>query len=151
MLKFVVQLGVKVTKIHRVLRFYQKPYLRKYMKLNTRLRQKATNAFTKNLCKLKNNSIFGKTLQQNRKYENIILVNNWKTAERLISQPTFHRALIFDENLIAIHMKKTQILLNQPVYIGFCVLDYAKKEVFDFHYNFIKRELRANLCYTGKS
>lgn len=92
MLKFVVGLGVQVTKIHRVLRFDQKPYLRKYMRLNTRLRQKATDPFTKNLCKLKNNSIFGKTLQQNRKHENIQVATNWKKAERLISKQKFHRA-----------------------------------------------------------
>lgn len=149
MLKFVVKLGVVVTKIHRVLRFYQRPFLRKYMRLNTRLRKKATDAFTKNLCKLKNNSIFGKSLQQNRNHQNIVLATNWKQAARLIAKPTFKKAAIFDEKLVAIHLKKTKVLLNQPIYIGFTVLELAKKHVWNFHYNFIKPRLKAKLCYTG--
>ena len=149
MLKLVVQLGVEVTKIHRVLRFYQRPFLRKYMRLNTRLRKKATDDFTKNLCKLKNNSIFGKTLQNNRKHQDIILTTKWKQAERLIAKPTFHRAVIFDEHLVAVHMKKTKVVVNQPIYIGFTVLELAKKMVWDFHYNFILPRLKAKLCYTG--
>lgn len=150
MLKFVEDQGVVVTKIHRVLRFYQKPILRKYMRLNTRLRKRATNAFERNQYKLMNNSIFGKTLQNNRKHQNISLVTKWKQAERLIAKPNFHRATIFDENLVAIQMKKSTVMLNQPIYIGFTVLELAKEMVWDFHYNFIKPRLKASLCYTGK-
>lgn len=149
-LKFAVQLGVVVTKIHRVLRFYQLPFLRKYMKLNSRLRKRATDDFTRSLCKLKNNSIFGKTLQQNRNHKDIVLTTNWKQAERLIAKPTFHKSVIFDENLVAIHLKKTKVLFNQPIIIGFTVLELAKKLVFGFHYNFILPRLDVNLCYTGK-
>lgn len=150
MLKFVVRLGVVVTRIHRVLRFYQKPILRKYMRLNSRLRKQATNAFEKNQYKLMNNSIFGRSLQNNRKHQNISLVTKWKSAERLIAKPNFYRSTVFDKNLVAIHMKKTSDLLNQPIYIGFSVLELAKLVVWDFHYNFIQPRLKASLCYTGK-
>lgn len=150
MLKFAVELGVIVTKIHRVLRFYQRPFLRSYMNLNTRLRKRAKNDFIKNLCKLKNNSIFGKTLQQNRNHENIVLATNWKQAERLIAKPTFQRAVIFDRNLVAIHLRKTKVLLNQPTIIGFSVLEKAKVTLMNWHYNFIVPKLRVNLLYTGE-
>lgn len=150
MLKFVVSLGVVVTKIHRVLRFYQKPILRKYMRLNSKLRRNTTNSFERNQYKLMNNSIFGKTLQNNRKHENIILATKWKQASRLISKSNFHRATIFSEDLVAIHMKKTSVTLNQPIYIGFTVLELAKQMVWNFHYNFILKNLKADLCYTGK-
>ena len=150
MLKFVVSLGVVVTKIRRVLRFYQKPILRKYMRLNSRLRRQATNAFERNQYKLMNNSIFGKSLQNNRKHLNISLVTQWKQAQRLIAKPNFHRASVFGKDLVAIHMKKTSVTLNQPIYIGFTVLELAKEMVWDFHYNFVQKHLKANLCYTGE-
>lgn len=151
MLKFVVRLGVVVTKIHRVLRFYQRPFLRSYMRKNSELRKKATDAFNKNLWKLMNNSIFGKSLQNNRKHQVIVLATNWKQAERLISKPTFHRSVIFSENLIAIHLRQTKVVLNQPIYIGFTVLELAKKEVWSFHYDFMKPKLNVKLLYTGKT
>ena len=150
MLKFVVSLGVVVTKIHRVLRFRQKPILRKYMRLNSRLRRRATNAFERNQYKLMNNSIFGKTMQNNRKHQNIVLSTCWKQARRQIAKPNFHRVTVFSENLAAIHMKKTSVTLDQPIYVGFAVLELAKQMVWDFHYNFVQKHLQANLCYTGK-
>ena len=128
MLKFVVSLGVVVTKIHRLLHFRQKPILRKYMRLNSRLRRRATNAFERNQYKLINNSIFGK---------NIILSTSEKQARRQIAKPNFHRVTVFSESLAAIHMKKTSVTLDQPIYIGFAVLELAKQMVWDFHYNFV--------------
>lgn len=151
MLKFVVQLGLVVTKIHRVLKFRQRAFLKKYMNLNTRLRKKSTDEFTRNMCKLKNNSIFGKTLQQNRNHENIILATSWKQAERYIAKPIFKRAVVFDKDLVANHLKKTNVLLNQPTYLGLTILEIAKRILFDFHYNFIMKHMSANLCYTGKT
>ena len=150
MLKFVTQLGVVVTKIHRVLRFYQTPILKKYMQLNMRLRMKAKDEFTKTQRKFMNNSTIGKSLQNDRNHEDIRITTSWKQAERLIAKNTFQRATVFSENLAAIHMKKTSTTLKQPIYLGFTVLELAKREVWDFHYNFIKPNVKAHLCYTGK-
>ena len=80
------------------------PYIRK----NTDLRKVATNAFGKDFCKLMNNSVFGKTIENIRKRQNVILVDNKDMANKLSSKPNFERSTIFDENLIACHMKKNR-------------------------------------------
>ena len=79
------------------------PYIRK----NTELRKTAANSFEKDFFKLMNNSVFGKTIENRRKRQNIILVDDRKKAVKLKSRLNFDRATIFDKNLIAVHMKKT--------------------------------------------
>ena len=75
---------------------------------NTDLRKLASNAFEKYFLKLMNNSVFGKTVENIRKRQNVILVDNKNLAYKLSSKPNFNRSTIFDENLIACHMKKNR-------------------------------------------
>ena len=63
-----------------------------------------------------------------------------KQAEKLSAKPNFNHCNIFSEDLVAIHMKKTELKLNKPVYLGMCILDLSKTLMFDFHYNYIKRK-----------
>ena len=97
-----------------------------------------------------NNSVFGKTIENIRKRQNIILIDDRKKASKLTSRPNFDRATIFDKNLIAVHMKKTEVYFNKPVYIGQAILDLSKTLMFDFHYNYIKKKYRdkAELMFT---
>ena len=57
-----------------------------------------------------NNSVFGKTIENIRKRQNVILVDDKDDALKLSSKPNFERSTIFDENLIACHMKKTECI-----------------------------------------
>ena len=97
-----------------------------------------------------NNSVFGKTMENIRNRVDIKLVNDAKKARKLISKPTYERATIFSKELVAIHMKKTKIVFNKPVYIGVCVLDLSKTLMYDFHYNYIvpKYGNRQKLLFT---
>ena len=97
-----------------------------------------------------NNSVFGKTIENIRKRQNIVLVDDRKKAAKLTSRPNFERATIFDKNLIAVHMKKTEVYFNKPVYVGQAILDLSKTLMFDFHYNYIlkKYKHRAELMFT---
>ena len=151
--KFEISGETKYTnkKIHRVLKFRQKHFLRKYMQLNSRLRKLAVNKFEKNQYKLFNNSTYGKALQNNRKHVDVRIATNWKQAERLISKPNFHRCVVMDDFLSLIQLNKTKVILKHPLYIGFTVLELAKLVVLEFHYDFMKKNFHANLCYTGKT
>ena len=97
-----------------------------------------------------NNSVFGKTIENIRKRQNIILIDDRKKAAKLTSRPNFDRATIFDKNLIAVHMKRTEVYFNKPVYVGQAILDLSKTLMFDFHYNYIKKKYRnkAELMFT---
>ena len=97
-----------------------------------------------------NNSVFGKTIENIRKRQNIILVDDCKKAVKLTSRLNFDRATIFDRNLIAVHMKKTEVYFNKPVYVGQAILDLSKTLMFNFHYNYIQKKYkdRAELLFT---
>ena len=123
------------------------PYIRK----NTDLRKLATSSFEKDFFKLMNNSGFGKTIENIRKRQNVVIVDNRKLANKLSSKPNFERVTIFDENLIACHMKQTEVYFNKPIFVGQAILDLSKTLMFDFHYNYIRKKYgdKAELLFKG--
>ena len=145
-----LELGMRITAVHRGISFYQSPWMEPYIRKNTELRKCASNNFEKDFFKLMNNSVFGKTIENIRKRQNIELVDDRKKALKLSSRPNFDRCTIFDRNLIAIHMKKTEVYFNKPVYVGQAILDLSKTLMFDFHYRYIKEKYhnKAELLFT---
>ena len=149
-LKLYLSLGLKLKKIHRVLEFSEKPWLKPYIDFNTEKRKNAQNAFEKDFFKLMNNSVFGKTMENIRKRSNIYLETDPNHFLRQTAKPTFVSCKIFHENLVAVHMKKNFLKLDKPSYVGMCILDLSKVLMYDFHYNFIKKKYgdKAKLLFT---
>ena len=149
-LKQYLNIGLELKAVHRALSFKQSPWMEPYIRKNTELRKATDNSFEKDFFKLMNNSVFGKTIENIRKRQNIFLVDNRKTALNLSKRPNFERVTIFDKNLIAAHMKKTEIYFNKPVYVGQAILDLSKTLMYDFHYNYIKPKYgkKAELLFT---
>ena len=145
-----LEMGMRITAVHRGISFYQSSWMEPYIRKNTELRKTAANNFEKDFFKLMNNSVFGKTIENIRKRQNIHLIDNRKKAVKLSSRPNFDRCTIFDRNLIAVHMKKTEVYFNKPVYVGQAILDLSKTLMFDFHYNYIKKKYKdkAELLFT---
>ena len=149
-LKQYLNMGLKLKAVNRAISFEQSPWMEPYIRKNTELRKTAANSFEKDFFKLMNNSVFGKTIENIRKRQSIKLVDNRKTALKLSKKPNFERVTIFDKNLIAAHMKKTEIYFNKPMYVGQAILDLSKTLMFDFHYNYIKDKYgnKAELLFT---
>ena len=152
-LKLYESLGLKITKIHRGIKFQESAWLEEYINLNTRLRIEAKqsgNNFEVDFFKLMNNSLFDKTLENIRNRVDIRLISSDKAAQKLSAKPNYDRCTIFDENLIAVHMKKTKLYCNKPVYLGMSILDLSKSLMYDFHYNYIKTNYgdKAKLLFT---
>jgi hypothetical protein len=152
-LKHAVKNGLKVVKVHKILEFNQSNWLRIYIQKNTSLRACAKNEFEKNFYKLMNNSVYGKTMENVRKRVNVQLKNKWDGrygVEALISKPTFKSCTIFNDDLVAIESRLTDITINKPIYIGLCVLDISKILLYDFHYQYMKKKFAKNckLLYT---
>ena len=117
--------------------------------MNTKLRTEAKNEFEKDFFKLMNNSVFGKTMENVRKHRDIKLVTTNEKRNKLVSEPNYHTTTYFSENLLAIEMRKTKIIMNKPVYLGQAILDISKTLMYEFWYDYIKlkSEDKAKLCY----
>ena len=149
-LKQYLEMGMRLTAVHRRIQFCQSPWMEPYIRKNTELRKTAANSFQKDFFKLMNNSVFGKTIENIRKRQNVILIDDRFKADKLATKPNFDRATIFDRNLIVVHMKKTEVYFNKPVYVGQAILDLSKTLMFDFHYDYIQKKYkhRAELLFT---
>ncbi|XP_031572498.1 uncharacterized protein LOC116306562 [Actinia tenebrosa] len=148
-LQFYIKHGMKITKIHRVLKFTQEPWMRSYIDFNTQERTQAKNDFEKNRFKLMNNSVFGKTMENIRKRVSIKIASTKEEAEAYVSQPGFVRYVEM-LNFYVIHMKKANLFLNKPVYTGITVLDLSKLLMYEFYYDKLKPKYgnKCRLLYT---
>ena len=144
-LQLYMSLGMRLIKVHRPLRFDQSPWMEPYIQMNTELRKKAASGFKKDLYKLMNNSVFGKTMENLRRRTDVKLArrNEEDKLRRLIASPAFARANIFDDDLAAIQVHKSRLVLNRPVFVGMYLM-------YDFYYNQLRAQYRdrCQLLYT---
>ena len=89
-LKQALKCGLKLKNVHKAIAFYQEAWLKPYIDMNTELRRQARNDFVKNLYKLLNNAIYGKSLQNVRKHRDIKLVTTDKRRNQLVSEANYH-------------------------------------------------------------
>ena len=137
-LKFYLQMGMILNKVHRIIKFRQKPFLKFYIDTNSQKRAASKNAFEKDYYKYKNNSLFGKTMEDVRKRMNYKLVNDENKLEKLASSPLFLDRDIIDEEIVGVKMMKPEVELCKPIYIGQAVLDYSKLEMYKLFYKILK-------------
>ena len=140
---------LKLKKIHRVIEFNQKEWLKPYIDMNTELRKAAKNDFEKDLFKLMNNSVFGKTMENIRKHRDIKLVTTDKKRSKLVSEPTYHAINLISEDLSIIEMKKTKVKMNKPIYLGLSILEISKILMYEYWCDYMKPKYDNNveLCY----
>ena len=117
--------------------------------MNTELRKLARNDFEKDLFKLINNSVFGKTMENIRKHRDIKLVTTDKKRSKLVSEPTYHTINLISEDLSIIEMKKTKVKMNKPIYLGLSILEISKILMYEFWYDYMKPKYNddVKLCY----
>ena len=107
--------------MHKSSNINQKAWLKPYIDMDIDLIKKAKNDLERDFLKLMNNAVFGKTMANVRKHRDIKLVTTEKRRNYLVSESNYHTTKKFSENLLAIEMRKIQILMNKPVYLGLSV------------------------------
>lgn len=161
-LQLYLSLGMKLTKVHRVLQFSQNPWLQSYINFNTEQRAKSKNDFEKDFFKLMNNAVFGKTMEDVRHHLNIKFIatssdKGHNLLRKYIAKTNFNRVQKFSDNLVAVDMEKAKVTLNKPIYVGAAILDLSKHLMYDFHYNVMLKEFPGSqllftdtdsLCYS---
>ena len=148
-LKQVLNHGLKLKKIHRVIEFNKKEWLKPYTDMNTELKKVAKNDFEKYLFKLMNNSVFGKTMENIRKHRDIKLVTTDKKRIKLVSELNYHTINLISEDLSIIEMKKSKVKMNKPIYLGLSILEISKILMYEFWSDYMKPKYGndVKLCY----
>jgi len=144
---------MKLKRVHRVLEFEQECWMEPYIRMNTEFSKKAKSEFEKNVSKLTNNSVFGKTMENLPKRVDIRIVKSNETDKirKLVASPLFSRHAVFTNDLSGINMRKSKLFLNKPVYVGMTILDNSKILMYsDYYYNVLKKEYGSmcELLYT---
>ena len=148
-LKQALNHGLKLTKVHRIIQFDQEAWLKPYIDMNTDLRKDAKNDFEKDFFKLMNNSVFGKTMENVRNHRDIKLVTTDKRRSILASEPNYHSSKRISKDLMIMEMRKVEVKMNKPIYLGQAILDISKTLMYEFWYDYIKPKYgdKARLCY----
>ena len=140
--------SLKVSKLHKVLKFRQSKWMAKYIELNTRLRQAATRKIAENFFKLMNNSAFGKCCESMRNRINAFLVRDERALLNHTDKFNMKSFKIFDENMAVVTTRKTKINWVKPTIVGASILDLSKAFMFRFHYENMKQWFKCQLLYS---
>ena len=153
-LQFYLKQGMKLKRVYRVLEFEQQWWMEPYIRMNTGYRKNAKSDFKKNVYKLMNNSVFGKTMEnlRNRVDIKIVRSNETNKIRKLVASPLYSRHVAFSNDPVGIDMRKSKLFLNKPVFTGMSILDNSKILMYDFFYNVLKKEYgpRCELLYTDR-
>ena len=148
-LQYYVKLGMVVDEVSEILSFDQTNWLAPYIAFNTEKRQGAKNAFEKDFFKLMNNSVYGKTMENVRKYQDVKLMkcNNERDEKAFLNKvrkPSFKYARQLGDTLIGAHMGKASVTLNKPIIVGASVLGLSKLHMYRFWYGYVKERYGDN-------
>lgn len=150
-LQLYIKAGLIVTKVHRILQFSQSRWMEKYILNNTLLRsQSPKDSPESSFFKLMNNAVYGKTMENVKKRKEFKIARSITKLNSLTSKFLYQNHKIFSENLVIVTLKPYHIILDKPIYLGFCILDISKYIMYNLYYNMFKKHLgdEITLLYT---
>ena len=141
--KYIIELGAIVT-LKRVVSFKQSCWMKPFIEFNNNHRTIAKtekNEFKVGLFKLLSNSVFGKTMENVRNRIDMKLTVDRTLAVRWFSKLEFNHSTYID-GLYLIHMNRTNVILDKPIYVGCSILDISKLHMLKFHYGVISKHFK---------
>ena len=147
-LKLYIELGLRVTKLIKVLKFRQGRWMAPFVDLNTQLRMSARNKFEENFYKLIVNSAFGKTMKLKLGRKKLEIIRNERELLQKTALSTMKSFQIIDEEVATVCFAVTSFLWDKPMIIGASILDLSKRFMFYFHYRQMKASMNLELLYS---
>ena len=141
MLTFYFKIGVKVTKIHRVIKFKQDFICRDYIQNNTNKRATAKTEAEKDVRKLMNNSLYGRMCMNTLHFLQSKFLHVEEKIMKSISKRTFKNITRY-KDYIQIEYIKTKIEYNSPVYVGVTILELSELHMYGVFYNILQPSLK---------
>jgi hypothetical protein len=144
-----LEYGLKITYVHRILRFAHKNWMNNYIMSNHNKRllcKEKGNTAMADFYKLMNNSVYGKTMENVKKRKNYKIVRSSHDLNVNSRQFEYKRHKTYSENFVVIAYQSTNIVLNKPIYLGFTILEYAKKQMYRYYYGVFKNLFKDEVC-----
>ena len=143
--QFYLKRGLKLKKIHRAIKLEQKEILKPYIEFSTEKRKNSRNDFEKDIFKLLNNAVFGKTMEDKRKHLDFEIVSDERRFVKCVNNPSFKHSHIINENLVGVEKQKPKLKLDKPIFIGMGILDLSKQHMYRFYYDVMKPKYGDNI------
>ena len=77
-------------------------------------------------------------MKNDGKHRDIKLVTAEAKRNKLACEPNYHCTKSISKYLLVMKMKKTEVKINKPIYLGQAVLDLSKILMFEFWYDYLK-------------
>lgn len=135
MLKFYLEHGMIIRKVHDVIQFHHSKYLQQYCDLNANLRKQSHDPYGKIFYKTLGNSLYGKTFENKFKQSKVKFANDKKQTEKILMSDYLHSIIFQNSNLLIGNMENENVLVDKPIYIGGIVTEYAKLHMYTFFYD----------------
>ena len=151
-LEYYIRLGIEVHKVHKISTFDEKDFLKEYIDLNTELRKNSKNDLKKDLFKLINNAIFGKSMENVLNKSNVKLINNNPEKLLKLKESNFEHVHKISDKQVLVQSKPVKTKFNKPICLGSCILETSKLHMYKFWYDYLKVKYgdNVNLIYTDK-
>ena len=149
-LQYYLNKGMKLKEIKRAVKFKQRTWLKPWIDFSTGKRKEAKSDFEKDMFKLMNNAVYGKTMENVRNHIDYELVATEQRMMKCVNNPNYEGCNIINENLVGVSKKKKELTLNKPIFLGMSILDLSKIHMYSFYYDVLKEKYKENirLIYT---
>ena len=145
MLKLIIKHGIEIERIDRVIKFDQSPWMKRYIELNSNLRKNTSDELQRDLFKLMNNAVFGKTMENVRYHTDIKLLTTEEQLRNSIAK-TNHKSIHFiDNNLYLAEFQPRTVKFNKPIAVGFAILELSKVHMYRSYYEHLKPKWGNNM------
>ncbi|XP_069936724.1 uncharacterized protein [Cherax quadricarinatus] len=140
LLQLLLELGLEVEKVHTIYEYTQTKFLEPFISTNIAQRTATRCPIKSKAFKLTNNAIYGKSLLNITKYaEKYRYINNEKAFIRASKDPLLKNITHLNQDRVICTFNKDILEVKQPLYLGFQILEIAKKKLYHFWYKVLKQ------------